>query len=100
MLVYNVTLKVEKSIIQEWVEWMKGVHIPEVLSTGCFTGYKFLKLISEPEDEGVTFAVQYFASEVSLLNVYFDKYAGILRKSHEEAFKDKFVAFRTILQEV
>ena len=37
MLVYNVTVKVNTDIHEEWLEWMKKTHIPEVLATGYFS---------------------------------------------------------------
>ena len=67
MLIYNVTVKVETGIEAQWVQWMKTEHIPQVLATGCFTGHKMLKLISEPATDGVTYAIQYFVQHAKLL---------------------------------
>jgi len=44
MFIYNVTIKVDHSIAIEWLEWLKSVHIPEVIATGCFTEAKVLQL--------------------------------------------------------
>mgnify|MGYP002347735554 CR=1 FL=1 len=35
-LLYNVTIKVESDIHHEWLEWMKTVHIPDVMATNSF----------------------------------------------------------------
>ena len=45
MYIYNVTIKLEHSIHEEWVRWMKEKHIPEVMKTACFTDYKFVRLL-------------------------------------------------------
>ena len=37
MYIYNVTLNVDESIHDEWLQWMSDIHIPEVLRTGKFT---------------------------------------------------------------
>ena len=36
MIVYNVTVKIEKDIHDDWLAWMKETHIPEVLKTNLF----------------------------------------------------------------
>ena len=36
MYIYNVTVSIEKSLADEWLTWMKTIHIPEVLATGYF----------------------------------------------------------------
>ncbi len=40
MYVYNVTLKVNAERADEWIQWMKHEHIPEVLATGIFSDYR------------------------------------------------------------
>ena len=36
MIIYNVTINVDESIHDEWMNWMIENHIPKVLSTGKF----------------------------------------------------------------
>ncbi len=36
MIIYNVTVNVEKEVEEVWVNWMKETHIPEILATGLF----------------------------------------------------------------
>ena len=81
--------------------WMKEFHIPEVLATGRFTGYKFLRLLNEsPEATGSTYAIQYFLEDIGHLNQYLNTEAPKLQQSHIDKFGQKFVAFRTVLEEV
>jgi len=60
-IIYNITLKVEAQIADEWLQWMITEHIPEVLKTGCFYDYTILKLLEIDEEEGPTYAIQYRA---------------------------------------
>ena len=60
MIIYNVTIKVEHSIADQWLVWLKEEHINEVINTGCFTHATILRLIEADDTEGVTFAVQYY----------------------------------------
>lgn len=101
MIVYNVTISIEKGISQEWQNWMKSVHIPAVMAVGIFKEHKFLRLMTEIEDnQGDTFAVQYLCENKAALDLYMDKFATKLQNEHTKKYKGKFIAFRTVLQEV
>ena len=100
MFIYNVTIKVLHEISSDWLEWLKEEHIPEVLSTGCFTDASILQLLEVDDSEGPTYAVQYKAESKSAYNLYIDKYAGNLREKSYEKWGDKFIAFRSVMQVV
>lgn len=101
MLIYNVTLNVEDEIHDDWLKWMKVTHIPEVMATGCFVAFKMLKLVSRQEDEtGYTYAIQYTCSSMDQYEHYQKTFAPALQAKTNDLFKGKFVAFRTILEEV
>lgn len=100
MIVYNVTVKVDLDINNIWVEWMKKDHIPKVLATGCFTGYKLYRIAEEDQTDGITYAVQYFAAAISDYFNYQANFAPALQKEAKDTFPDKFVAHRTLLREV
>ncbi len=101
MILYNVTVNVESSIIDEWLGWMKDQHIPEVMATGCFKQHKILKLMQEdPEAQGSTYAVQYFAENMQAIDHYMEQHAPMLRQIHVERYGSKCVSFRTLLEEV
>jgi hypothetical protein len=98
MIVYNVTVNIEQNVHTEWLEWMLSTHIPEVMNTGCFVENKVLRLHSETENDGHTYAFQYFLNSMQDLERYQKEFAPKLQADHKERFKDNFVAFRTILE--
>ncbi len=79
---------------------MKEKHIPEVMDTGCFSGFKILKLIDGNHGTEPTFAIQYFCKTEKDLELYRAKYAEALQKEHSRLFEGKFAAFRTVLQDI
>lgn len=100
MIVYSVTVNVEDSIHHDWLSWMKNKHIPDVMATGFFTSYRFLKVINrDKEEEGSTYNIQYSCASMADLHHYQIKHAPALQKEHTERYEDKFVAFRTLLEE-
>jgi len=36
MIMYNVTVMVEESLSNDWLDWMNQTHIPDVMATGFF----------------------------------------------------------------
>ncbi|PZR40525.1 MAG: DUF4286 domain-containing protein [Azospira oryzae] len=100
MLIYNVTIGVDKSIEQEWLVWMKTVHIPDVMSTGMFVGHKIYKVVGVEEGGAVSYAIQYAAQSLDEIEIYLEKYAPRLREEGAKKFGDGQAAFRTLLEEV
>ena len=100
MIIYSVTLKIDWSIQDGFENWMKEVHIPRVLETGMFVGYKIYKVLHDQDEGSVSYSVQYFAQTIKHVTAYFEKFAPRLMEEHRIQFQDKHVAFMTLLEEV
>ncbi|WP_179333752.1 DUF4286 family protein [Winogradskyella costae] len=98
MIIYNVTLNIDKSISKEWLEWIKE-HIPLVLATGHFKEAKLTKVLVE-DDEADTYSVQYRAHSREDLTTYYTEHAERLKQDGLQRFGDKVLAFRTELEVV
>ena len=97
MYIYNVTLSIDKSIHDEWLEWIHN-HIPEVLATGKFISAKLTQVLIEEEMDGVTYSVQYTANSREDLDNYYKEDADRLQIDAMRRFSDKMLAFRTELK--
>ena len=97
MYIYNVTLNLEDSAAEEWIAWMKNVHIPDVMATGMFLNYRFSRVMVE-EESGKTYSIQYMVKDLETLKLYEEMYAPKLQKEHQDKFNGHFVAFRTMLE--
>jgi hypothetical protein len=100
MIIYNVTIKVHESIKDIWLAWLKEEHIPEVISTGCFTHAVILQLLEVDNSEGPTYAIQYHAESKGLYNNYIENHAVGMRQKSFDKWGDKFIAFRSVMQVV
>lgn len=98
MLIYNVTTNIEESAEDQWVQWMKEKHIPDVLNTGKFVSAKMSKVLVEEDMGGVTYSVQFAVASKELLERYYQEDAPLLRKETNTLFAGRFVAFRTELE--
>lgn len=100
MILYNVTIGIDKDIEPEWVQWMKSKHIPDVLATGVFAGHRFYKVLSHDDEGSASYCVQYFAASIVEFNQFLQTAAPRLVEEHRERFKDRHVVFNTLLEEV
>lgn len=98
MYIYNVTTNIEESVHDEWLQWMKEKHIPDMLSTGKFVYAKMSQVIIEEEMGGITYSVQYSTDSMETLQDYYKEDADRLRNEALKLFSGKFVAFRTELK--
>ena len=99
MIIYNVTVNIDDSIHEEWLQWIKE-HIPLVLATGKFEKATLTKVLVEEELGGHTYSVQYRSYSREALNAYYNEDAERLRNDGLKKFADKMLAFRTELQVV
>ena len=97
MIIYNVTVKVEKQIAKEWVEWMKHEHMPDLMKTGLFVDHRLCRLLEQDETEGVTYVAQYFCDNMEYYNTYIAEHAQKMRDKAFKKFGAKFIAFRSIM---
>lgn len=97
MIIYNVTVNIENDVREEWLRWMKEIHIPDVMNTGYFIENKICKVLVD-EEQGTTYSIQYTCETMDHLKEYQRQHAPRLQKEHADKFADKFVAFRTLLE--
>ncbi|TGE19654.1 DUF4286 family protein [Hymenobacter elongatus] len=97
MILYNVTTSLEPEIAEEWLAYMRETHIPEVLATGFFLKSQLCRLLNE-EDDGITYATQYYCVSMEQLEEYQRLAAPALRAEMEKHFAGRYVSFRTMLE--
>ncbi|MDX1684104.1 MAG: DUF4286 family protein [Saprospiraceae bacterium] len=99
MIIYNVTVKIEPAIREDWETWMKRVHIPDVIATNCFTDAQLRRLLID-EDDGITYSIQYRCRSMTDLEKYQNEHASRLQSEHTERYEGKYVAFRTLMEQM
>jgi len=97
MIIYNVTINVDDSVHDQWLAWMRDVHIPEVMGTGFFLENRFSRILVK-EQEGTSYSVQYLCKNMEDLQEYQRYHAPALQQKVQDKFAGKFVAFRTLLE--
>jgi hypothetical protein len=100
MLIYNVTVGIDVEIEEEWLRWMREIHIPEVMGTRMFASHKIYKVLTTEDDKHVSYAVQYAARSLNEIERYLEEFAPALREKVQKKFGDRQASFRTLLEEV
>ena len=99
MIIYSVTITIEVAVEREWLDWMRRIHVPDVLRTGCFRKATIYRLV-EPSNDAPTYVIQYQSASRAEYERYRDDFAPALQKEHSDRFSGRFRASRQILEEV
>jgi hypothetical protein len=98
MILYSVTINVDDSIHDEWVDWIQKVHIPEVMETECFGSAEMFRIVSPEPEEGTTYCIHYIANDILDYERYQIEHAAILQTKHKDKFGRNFTAVRTVME--
>src|SRR4030095_12497878 len=98
MIVYNTTTKIDPQIEKDWIDWQRIEHIPEIMATGLFSGYKFFRLLEQDEAEGITYVIQYFGSSINEYKRYIEEFAALLSERAFAKWGDQFITFHTVME--
>jgi hypothetical protein len=99
VIIYSVTVVIEKDVEESWLKWMKEEHIKDVMKTGYFTEWEIKKLLlPEIAVNESSYIISYKSPSLDLYNEYLSKEAPRLQKEHTEKFQGKFKASRAVYQ--
>lgn len=97
-ILYNVTVNIDHNTHEEWVEWMKSTHIPDVMATGKFLTYQLQRIIETENETGVTYSIQYLSPNMQTYREYHENYSETLQAEHAKKYNGKYAAFRTLME--
>lgn len=100
MFIYNLSMKVDHAILNEWLVWQKEEHIPEIMSTNLFTDFKFYKLLEQDEAQGVTYIIQFLTDTKNNYDSYLQLHASALREKALLKWGNSIIGFRTLMEAV
>lgn len=97
-IIYNVTVKVEQSVANEWLHWLLREHIPAMMQTNCFVEYRLVRLLEVDDNEGPTYAIQYYAASKADYNRYREVHAAKMDRLSFERWGEQFIAFGSVME--
>ena len=100
MILYNVTIGIDKEIEQDWLQWIRTIHIPAVVEAGKFVDYRFYKMLTHDDETTSSYCIQYFVPTIQQFQSFLDTAGKTLMEEHHQKFKDRHVVFQSLLEEV
>lgn len=97
MILYNITVILDESIHDQWLQWIEAHHIPGIMATGMFVSSRLLRVVDSP-NEGITYCMQYIAEDMDKYNQYKERFSTTLLAKHDQMFQEKFVSFTTLME--
>lgn len=97
MTIYNITVLIEESIEQKWLNYVQTEMIPNILDTGFFESGKLLQVADSP-NEGLTFCLQFTTNTISSLQSYQSLCAQQIDGAHQAAFPNQLVTFSSTMK--
>ena len=98
MIIYNITVNIDESVHEQWLQWMQTQQINKMLATGKFTSARIVKVLVDEEMGGITYSVQYFAPTKEALEEYRRDHENELQREGLKLFADKMLTFKTDLE--
>ncbi len=100
MILYNITFTVSNDVEEDFVQWMKETHIPDIFATGLFLEHKFFRLLNSPDDNATNYSLQFFAESTAKLIEYESRFAHALRYETQARYGENAMEFRTLMEMV
>lgn len=99
MIIYSISYHVNEAIAEEWIHWLKEVHLPRVMMSERFFRHTLQELLEPLPLDGVrTFNLQLYTLELNHLHTYWDEDAEILDGAMIERFGEQLSYFETVMQ--
>ena len=94
MIIYSITISIEKGVEKNWSSWMKKKHIPDVLKTSMFSKFEFNKIASIHDTQ--LYEIKYTSLDFDKYLKYQRIFSKKLQKEHTNKFKNQFSAIRNL----
>ncbi|MCS6965650.1 MAG: DUF4286 family protein [Candidatus Kapabacteria bacterium] len=96
MVCYLVTAELPYQQAAEWETWMRQVHIPAVLATGCFERAALWRELVAGDT--ITYVVEYLCPAPDAFQRYEEQHAAALRQEHADRFGRSVRLHRRLLR--
>ena len=101
MYTYSLTVSLEPTAEQEWLDFMMNVHIPAIEDSGYFDDIQLTKIEEPVQEEGaVAYNLLCRAATLEHLKLYMSKEAPTIHSRHDTRFAQRFHAVDALLKSV
>lgn len=98
MLIFNTTYLVSDSALSAWHKWIPEQHIPFMLKFKPFSNPQVAKIITNEQQEGTSFSLQFHIRDMETLGIWNEKYGVAFQENCAREFGTEVVFFTTVLE--
>lgn len=99
MYILNTTFHVDNRVRRDFLDWARKVYMPAAIDTGLFGSARLLRVLTDTDPEGVSFALQMDCESISEARRWHDETATLLRDDMFQRWGDKVLFFTTYLKD-
>ena len=99
MFLYNITFNITDAHHEALVHHLKNDFVPEAIGSNLTIGHKLLRLLTEIENNGQTFSIQFFFADQEDVINFDEAIIPALNNVHRK-FEGEYVYFSTLLEEI
>ena len=92
MITYQVKINIDPTVEEEWLKWMKTVHVPDVIATGLVRSFQIL----QPESVDQIYVFHYQFDSKADFEIYKKDFAPELKEDVIKRYPDLFTGEREI----
>lgn len=98
MLIFNTTFLVSDKVHGAWLKWINEKHIPYMLESQLFSQPQVAKVLTNEEQEGTSFSVQFHVQDMETLFEWNKKYGADFQTIFSQKFGSEALFFTTVLE--
>jgi Domain of unknown function (DUF4286) len=100
MILFNITVNIDPAIEQAWLHWIKTDVLPAAIQTNLPVAANVLRLLTEIDNGGVTYTLQFRFADLDDASAYQNQYANDFDDAMYDRYPEKYVTFQTVLEYV
>lgn len=98
MLIFNTTYLVSDKVYGAFLKWVHEQHIPLMLKTEYFSHPQVAKVLTEEEQDGTSFSVQFHVRDMETLKLWNKIHGATFQEECSSKFGTEAIFFSTVLE--
>lgn len=98
MIIYSVSIAIDKTVEPMWLDYMTKEHIDDVMKTGHFQKVDFRRVVEPKEASRSHYSIEYYCETMAHLEAYQAQDAARLQADHTAKFEGHFEGSRRYME--
>ena len=100
MIIYNITINIDKTVHEEAIHWLKQTHVKRIMNDKIADNCHILQVMNISEEEGHTYCLHYELKDKESLVENLSDIEDKLLNDLSILFGEKVLTFSTLLEKI